>query len=125
MVLQEKQLHVIQLVIEKKEQMELVVEEGKEQVVEEGKEKGGKVQVPIDDYEKNLDKLVIRMKKTRAKLVWRNTTPVPPGSKGRYVGDSIRFNEAAARVMKTSASRPSGSIPTSATSSLRTSLAAC
>ena len=64
------------------------------------KEKGGKVQVPIDDYEKNLDKLVIRMKKTRAKLVWRNTTPVPPGSKGRYVGDSIRFNEAAARVMK-------------------------
>ena len=64
------------------------------------KEKGGKVQVPLDDYEKNLDKLVARMKKTGAKLVWRNTTPVPPGSKGRYVGDSVRFNEAAARVMK-------------------------
>ena len=64
------------------------------------KEKGGKVQVPLDDYEKNLDKLVARMKKTRAKLVWRNTTPVPPGSKGRYGGDSVRFNEAAARVMK-------------------------
>ncbi len=64
------------------------------------KEKGGKVQVPLDEYEKNLDKLVARMKKTGAKLVWRNTTPVPPGSKGRYVGDSVRFNEAAARVMK-------------------------
>ena len=64
------------------------------------KEKGGKVQVSIDDYEKNLDKLVTRMKKTGAKLVWRNTTPVPPGSKGRYVGDSVLFNEAAARVMK-------------------------
>ncbi|MGE4550518.1 MAG: SGNH/GDSL hydrolase family protein, partial [Opitutales bacterium] len=64
------------------------------------KEKGGKPQVPIDEYEKNLDKLVVRMKKTAAKLVWRNTTPVPPGAKGRYVGDSIRFNEAAARVMK-------------------------
>jgi acyl-CoA thioesterase-1 len=64
------------------------------------KEKGGKVQVPIDEYEKNLHKLVARMKKTGAKLVWRNTTPVPPGSKGRYVGDSVRFNEAAARVMK-------------------------
>ena len=64
------------------------------------KEKGGKMQVPIEDYEKNLDKLVARMKKTGAKLVWRNTTPVPPGSKGRYVGDSARFNEAAARVME-------------------------
>jgi len=54
----------------------------------------------IEDYEKNLEKLVARMKKTGAKLVWRNTTPVPPGSKGRYVGDSARYNEAAARVMK-------------------------
>jgi len=64
------------------------------------KEKGGKPQVPIDAYEKNLDKLVTRLKKTRAKLIWRNTTPVPPGSKGRYVGDSVKFNTAAARVMK-------------------------
>ena len=64
------------------------------------KEKGGKVQVPLADYEKNLHKLVARMKKSAKKLVWRNTTPVPPGSKGRYVGDSVKFNEAAARVMK-------------------------
>ena len=64
------------------------------------KEKGGKPQVPIDAYEKNLDKLVTRLKKTGAKLIWRNTTPVPPGSKGRYVGDSVKFNTAAARVMK-------------------------
>ena len=63
------------------------------------KEKGGKVQVPIQEYEKNLERLVIRMKKTNAKLIWRNTTPVPPGSKGRYVGDSIKYNAAAARVM--------------------------
>ena len=64
------------------------------------KEKGGKPQVPIDAYEKNLDKLVTRLKNTGAKLIWRNTTPVPPGSKGRYVGDSVKFNTAAARVMK-------------------------
>ena len=64
------------------------------------KEKGGKPQVPIDAYEKNLDQLVSRLKKTGAKLIWRNTTPVPPGSKGRYVGDSVKFNTAAARVMK-------------------------
>ena len=64
------------------------------------KEKGGKVQVPLADYEKNLDKLTARLKKTGAKLIWRNTTPIPPGSKGRYVGDSVKYNEAAARVMK-------------------------
>ena len=63
------------------------------------KEKGGKVQVPIQEYEKNLERLVVRLKKTNAKLIWRNTTPVPPGSKGRYVGDSIKYNAAAARVM--------------------------
>ena len=40
------------------------------------------------------------MKKSTRQLVWRNTTPIPPGSKARYVGDSVRYNEAAARVMK-------------------------
>ena len=64
------------------------------------KEKGGKPQVPLADYEKNLEKLVVRLKKTGAKLIWRNTTSIPPGSKGRYVGDSMKYNEAAARVMK-------------------------
>ena len=64
------------------------------------KEKGGVVQVPLADYEKNLEKLVVRMKKSAKQLVWRNTTPIPPGSKARYVGDSIKYNEAAARVMK-------------------------
>ena len=64
------------------------------------KEKGGKPQVAIAVYEKNLEKLVVRLNKTGAKLIWRNTTPVPPGAKGRYVGDSIKYNTAAARVMK-------------------------
>ena len=52
------------------------------------------------NYEKNLEKLVVRMKKSATKLVWRNTTPIPPGSKARYVGDSVKYNQAAARVMK-------------------------
>jgi acyl-CoA thioesterase-1 len=64
------------------------------------KEKGGVVQVPLAEYEKNLEKLVIRMKKSAKQLVWRNTTPIPPGSRARYVGDSVKYNEAAARVMK-------------------------
>ena len=64
------------------------------------KEKGGIVQVSLPEYEKNLNKLVTRMKKSAKQLVWRNTTPIPPGSKARYVGDSIKYNQAAARVMK-------------------------
>ena len=64
------------------------------------REIGGKPQVPLADYEKNLEKLVVRLKKTGATLIWRNTTPIPPGSKGRYVGDSVKYNEAAAIVMK-------------------------
>jgi acyl-CoA thioesterase-1 len=63
------------------------------------KEKGGEVQVALLEYEKNLERLVSRLNKTGAKLIWRNTTPIPPGSRGRYVGDSIRYNSAASRVM--------------------------
>ena len=63
------------------------------------KEKGGEVQVALLEYEKNLERLVSRLNKTEAKLIWRNTTPIPPGSRGRYVGDSIRYNSAASRVM--------------------------
>lgn len=64
------------------------------------KEKGGKRQVPEADYAKNLEKLVTRLKQTKAKLIWRNTTPCPPGAKGRYVGDSVIYNKIAARIMK-------------------------
>jgi acyl-CoA thioesterase-1 len=64
------------------------------------KEKGGHQQVPPEEYAKNLETLVQRLKQTRAKLIWRNTTPVPPGSAGRYVGDSAKYNEIAAKIMK-------------------------
>ena len=47
---------------------------------------------------KNLRKLVERLQKTNAKLIWRNTTPVPKGAKGRVVGDSVKYNEIAAKV---------------------------
>ena len=59
-------------------------------------------QVPPAEYEKNLRKLVDRLKKTKAKLIWRNTTPVPEGANGRVVGDSIKYNEIAAKVMNES-----------------------
>ena len=59
----------------------------------------GKQQVPIDQYAKNLDELVQRLKKTDATLIWRNTTPVPEGAKGRLPEDAVRYNAAAAKVM--------------------------
>jgi hypothetical protein len=58
------------------------------------------IQVPLPDYERNLKQLVDRLKVTGAKLIWRNTTPVPEGSEGRVPGDEVKYNEAAARVMK-------------------------
>lgn len=59
----------------------------------------GKQQVPIDQYAENLDKLVERLKKTGATLIWRNTTPVPEGAKGRLPEDAVAYNQAAAKVM--------------------------
>ena len=60
---------------------------------------GSKQQVPIDEYEANLKKLVARLKKTKVKLIWRSTTPVPEGANGRVVGDSIRYNAVAKKIM--------------------------
>jgi hypothetical protein len=57
-------------------------------------------QVSPDDYEKNLRQLVDRLRKTGAKLIWRSTTPVPEGAKGRVVGDSVKYNAIAARIMQ-------------------------
>lgn len=57
-------------------------------------------QVPPDEYEKNLRELVERLEKTGAKLIWRNTTPVPEGSAGRVVSDSVKYNAIAAKIMQ-------------------------
>ena len=63
------------------------------------KEKGA-VTNPLDVFEVNLERLVIRLKKTKAKLVWANTTYVPKGELGRIFGDELKYNQAAARVME-------------------------
>lgn len=57
-------------------------------------------QVPPAEYEANLRKIVGRLKKTGAKLIWRNTTPVPEGAKGRVVGHSNEYNEIAKTIME-------------------------
>jgi acyl-CoA thioesterase-1 len=61
---------------------------------------GAKHQVPLADYEKNLAQLVSEMKATGAKLIWCSTTPVVAETPGRQTEDVLKYNEAAARVMK-------------------------
>ncbi|MHC4329447.1 MAG: GDSL-type esterase/lipase family protein [Planctomycetota bacterium] len=60
----------------------------------------GEQQIPIDEYEQNLDRLVKRLKKTGAKLIFATTTPVPDGTGIRVKGDAKIYNVAAERVMK-------------------------
>jgi len=60
----------------------------------------GKVTLTLEQYEKNLDRLVTRLKKTRAALIWANTTMVPENAAGRFVEAARKYNEAAAKVMK-------------------------
>jgi acyl-CoA thioesterase-1 len=60
----------------------------------------GKHQVPIEQYEKNMQTLVKRLKKTGARLIWCSTTPVPKGAGRRTSGDEVKYNAVALRVMK-------------------------
>ena len=59
----------------------------------------GKLTTSPPDYEKNLRKLVARLKKTNAALVWASTTPVPEGEPGRIKGDEVKYNAVAAKIM--------------------------
>ncbi|NUM52424.1 MAG: SGNH/GDSL hydrolase family protein [Candidatus Hydrogenedentes bacterium] len=62
----------------------------------------GHIQVPLDQYEKNLDAIVTRLKQTRAKLIFATTTPFPDKPSGplREVADCERYNAVALAVMK-------------------------
>lgn len=61
---------------------------------------GGTITTPIEQYEKNLEALVLRLKKTGAKLIWANTTVVPEGEPGRNAGDEEKYNAVAAKIME-------------------------
>ena len=62
----------------------------------------GERQVEPDDYEANLRKLVARLQKTGATLVWASITPIPepPLIPDRTFGDETEYNVIAARIMK-------------------------
>ncbi len=48
----------------------------------------------LEQYTENLDKLIVRLKRTGAKLIWATTTPVPEGASGRKAGDCETYNDA-------------------------------
>lgn len=55
---------------------------------------------PLADYSARLEQLVERMKKTRAKLVWASTTPIPDNPATKHSAASIvERNAAAAAIM--------------------------
>jgi len=60
----------------------------------------GIIGVPLDQYEKNLEALVLQLKATGAKLIWASTTVVPEGEAGRILGDDLRYNAVAAKIMQ-------------------------
>lgn len=60
----------------------------------------GKLAATPEQYEQNLEKLVAKLKATGATLVWANTTVVPEGEDGRFVGDDEKYNAVAEKVMK-------------------------
>ncbi len=60
----------------------------------------GTISFTPDEYAENLEKIVQRLEKTGAKLIWGSTSLVPAGEGGRAVGDEIQYNAVAAEVMK-------------------------
>jgi len=60
----------------------------------------GTLTTTLEQYGKNLEELVIRLKAADAKLIWAHTTVVPEDEAGRKVGDDKKYNEVAAEIMK-------------------------
>ena len=52
-----------------------------------------------DQYRESMQKIVGRLKQTKAKLIWCATTPVPKLEIGRKEGDEILYNAIAKKIM--------------------------
>lgn len=63
--------------------------------------KEGKQVSSINVYKDNLNTICkyLKFNYPKAKLIFATTTPVPKNAKGRFEGDSIKFNEAAIEVL--------------------------
>lgn len=60
----------------------------------------GKLSVSLDDYRKNLQTIVDKLRETTAKLVFVTTTTVPENAVGRKVESPAQYNKVAKEVMK-------------------------
>jgi lysophospholipase L1-like esterase len=60
---------------------------------------GGKIQVPLDEYRANLEKIVARLKQTNAVLIWCTTTPLRGSIGFRIVEDVDHYNAVAKDIM--------------------------
>ena len=59
----------------------------------------GTITFSIDQYARNLEKLVQRLKETGAELIFISTSYIPPGEGGRIEGDDILYNDIAHKIM--------------------------
>lgn len=60
----------------------------------------GKIYVPIEQYEANLDSLVGILEKTGAKLIFVTTSYVPEDEHGRFTEDATKYNNVAKKIME-------------------------
>lgn len=60
----------------------------------------GKVSVTLQEYQKNLELIVAKLRETTATLLFVTTTEVPENSAGRKVEDPAKYNSVAKDVMK-------------------------
>ena len=60
----------------------------------------GTIDTSLEQYGINIEKLVLRLKVTGAKLIFATITPVPEGEAGRFPKDPLRYNSIALAVMK-------------------------
>ena len=60
----------------------------------------GTLSITPEQYRANLQALVVELKKTGARLIWCETTPVPDGEVGRVLGSEIEYNRIAREVME-------------------------
>ena len=66
---------------------------------ERDKVKGG-VSFTPEQYGENLEKLVERLQRTGAKLIWASISFIPEGEPARVPGDDAKYNAVAAGIMK-------------------------
>ncbi len=70
------------------------------------KEKGfkdkmnGRITATQGQYKIRLEKIVVELKKTNAKLIWASITPIPDNEVGRRKGDEEIYNAIAYKIMK-------------------------